>query len=75
MEGIIVVKDTSLVGISVEDIVIETVQPDIEAVLTQLAFVPHYSLGRYPLFSPGSAGRLYNPFHHSLSIYKTYNID
>ena len=47
----------------VEDIVfVKSAQDDTEAALTQLAFVPHSSLVRYPLFSPGVAGRIYNPF-------------
>ena len=73
MEGIVVVEDTNLDGIVVEDIVIETAQDDIEASLVQFAFVLHSSLGRYPSFSPRAVGRICNPFHHVLPIYKTYN--
>ena len=68
MEGIVVVEDNSLVGIAIEDIVVETTQDYTEAALVQLAFVPHSSLGRYPSFSPRAAGRLCDPFHHALPI-------
>ena len=71
MEGVIVGEDTSLAGIVVEDIVVETMQDDIEATFIHLACVPHSSLGRYPSFSLAPAGRLCNPFHHALPIYKT----
>ena len=63
-------------GIVVEDIVVvETMQADTETALTQLAFVPHYSLGRYPLFSLGAVEVFCNPFHRDLLIFKTYNTD
>ena len=76
MEGIVVVEDIGLAGIVVEDIfVVETAQVDTEIALIQPAFVPHSSLGRYPSFSPRVAGRLCNPFHRALSIYKNYNTD
>ena len=75
MEGIVVVEDTGLVGIAVEDIVVETMQDDTKVFLFQLAFVPHSSLGRSPSFLLGVVGRLCNPFHHVLPIYKTYNTD
>ena len=49
LEGIVVVNDTDSASIVVEYIsLINIVQDDTEAVLIQLAFVPHYSLGRYP---------------------------
>ena len=47
VESIFVVEDTSLDDIAVEGIVVVgTAQDDIETTLVQLAFVPHYSLGR-----------------------------
>ena len=71
MEGIVVVEDTGLVGIADEDIVVvKTMQADTKTTLIHIAFVPHSSLGRYPSFFLGATGRLYNPFHHALPIYK-----
>ena len=75
-KGTVIVEDTGLDDIAVEDIVVvETSQVDIEVLLIQLGFVPHYSLGRYPLFSLEVDEVLCSPFHHDLPIYKMYNID
>ena len=74
MEGIVVVEDTGLAGIVVEDIVVaKTAQSYTEAALIQIAIVPHSSLGRYPSFSLGATEVLYNYFHCHLPIYKIYN--
>ena len=75
-EGIIVVEDTDYVGIVVEDIVVvDIAQVDTEVALVQLAFVHHFSSGRYPSFSLAAAKVLCILFHHDLLIYKIYNID
>ena len=60
----------------VEDIVVvDTAQGDTEDAPIQLAFIHHFSLSRYPLFSLAIAKVLCSIFHHDLLIYKIYNID
>ena len=76
VEGIVVVEDTGLIDIAVEDIVVvDTAQAETEAMLIQLALVTNSSLGRYSSFSLGATEVLCNPFHHVLPIYKIYNTD